>query len=162
MNTKSEVSFLDQLASAFALASTLFLPVAIAWFNSVPAANGPQWVLYAIAEAIILVAIFVVAFPIERFLIKPQYSAIHAAGYYFLVFGGIFLLAIAFGRMFAGSSIWFIYAVVIYVSAIGGIIAIIARLVYPFVLRFSKYTKWLAAGYVVLSLASLVSLATAH
>lgn len=99
---------------------------------------------FAICEAVILVAIFVIAYPVERFLVKPGQSSIKSAGTYALigvVISAGFLLATRslIDRSNYGLAIGF------FVSIFGTVTAFSGRIIYSVFFRFKRTVITLTA-----------------
>lgn len=99
---------------------------------------------FAICEAVILVAIFVIAYPVERFLVKPGQRALKAAGTYALIgviISAGFLLAT---RSLIDSSNYGL-AIGFFVAIFGTATAFIGRLIYSVFFRLKGTVLTLTA-----------------
>ena len=136
----SQPSFLARLSGAFAISSALFFPVLL-WIGISGAAQQRQldtlnhtlvWAVNGLdaitfSVALILAVIFVIAYPVERWLIKPSQSKWRAASTYVLVFTFAFIagMAWAFVRfdVFQSKTTDFTGIIVAYASVAAGIVA---------------------------------------
>jgi hypothetical protein len=100
-------------------------------------------VLVAYSEVIIVVAIFVVAYPVERWLVKPDASTASSASIYLLI--GIAAIAVSFILTFATISqilqLGWLPAYLFFGSLIGTFTAFFARFIYPRVMRLLTRSK---------------------
>ena len=100
-------------------------------------------VLVAYSEVIIVVAIFVVAYPVERWLVKPDASTASSASIYLLI--GIAAIAVSLILTFATISqvlqLGWLPAYLFFGSMIGTCTAFFARFIYPRVLRLLTRSK---------------------
>lgn len=154
-------SFFDRVAAAFTAASLAFLPgwvliAAAGGFNSFSGNVHPlSWLdqateIVGLVLAIILSAVFVIAYPVERWLIKPGQSVWRMGGIYvavILIFGALlFAVSALFGFVY-----WSL--VLIYAAPIAALTALAGRLIYS---RTAKYLK--ANRAIALLLALLIAL----
>jgi hypothetical protein len=100
-------------------------------------------VLVAYSEVIIVFAIFVIAYPVERWLVHPGASTASMASIYLLI--GIAAIVLSFALIFATISqvleLGWLPAYLFYGSMIGTFTAFFARLIYPRVLRLLTGSK---------------------
>ena len=154
-------SFIHRLATAFAISGTLSLALlcAIAFPRLVRDNNGPLDFWGQVINGldvlagfllIVAIAIFLVAFPVERWLVKPTNGRLRAAAYYALVFALLAGIGIAITVSFRSVGFWPI--VLAYASVVGGVVAIIGRVLYPSLLRFKKTAYGTSAVLVVLAI----------
>jgi hypothetical protein len=154
-------SFIHRLAAAFAISGTLSLALlcAVAFPRLFRDNNGPLdfwgqvvngFDALAVCLAIAAIAIFLVAFPVERWLVKPATGRIMAAGYYALAFGALAGVGIALtvANRFAG----YLPITLASASVVGGLVAIIGRLLYPSLVRFKKTAYGASVVLIVLGL----------
>lgn len=135
--------FFDRVAGAFTAATLAFLPGFVllsatggfsghvhplSWLDQVSGTVG-------LILAIILAAIFLIAYPIERWLVKPNQSVWRIGGIYvaFIFILGTLIFA---GFMVSGVGLWAV--VLIYATPIAAITAFAGRVVY---FQTSKYLK---------------------
>ena len=166
----SQPSFLSRLSGAFAISSALFFPVLL-WIGISGAAQQRQldtlnhtlvWAVNGLdaitfSVALILAVIFVIAYPVERWLIKPSQSKWRAASTYVLVFSGILLLGLVWGVLRA----WvfrpivtdFTGIIVAYAAFVAGIVAFFARVLYPSIVKFKKTNHTISALLIALAIA---------
>ena len=94
-------------------------------------------VLVAYSEVIIVFAIFAVAYPVERWLVKPGASTASSASIYLLI--GIAAIVLSFALIFATIGqvleLGWLPAYLFFGSMIGTFTAFFARFIYPRVLR---------------------------
>ncbi len=90
-----------------------------------------------------VVAIFVVAYPVERWLVKPNASTASSASIYLLI--GIAAIALSFALVFASIGgvidLGWLPAYLFFGSMIGTFTAFFARFIYPRVLRLLTGAK---------------------
>jgi hypothetical protein len=145
--------FLDRVAGAFTAASLAFLPGLViagstgvfsghvhplSWLDQVSSTVG-------LLLAIILAAVFVIAYPVERWLVKPGQSVWRMGGIYvavIFIFGTLLVVAGSIGSGYWG--IIFLYA-----TPVAAITAFAGRIVYS---RIAKNLKTNRAIAVVLAL----------
>lgn len=154
-------NFLRRLSAAFVSASLVFLAIFLSFTlpqlvkSSVgsPAlvnnlTNGLDFL--AVCLAIIFVAMFVIAYPAERWLIKNRPSA-EAAVLYALIMFLIGLACWLFGWASQNSQSINL-AIFAIMSWVGGVVAFVARLLYPQFLKLPKTTYLLAIALVITGL----------
>lgn len=163
--SEAKPKFIDQVAGAFALSAMVFtiglLVFAQPWDTdkAFSFGNNPgAWFLnsldfFAIGVGIILVNIFAVAYPVERFWIKEKTKSYVAAAKYLLVYTVLCVIAI----LAFGISPYSLAALLPYIFALGGVVAGISRLAYPFTKQFTLANRAIS---IVVSAAALVGLAT--
>lgn len=146
-------SFMQRFTAAFVAASTVFLVIlgVVGLPRLLEGISGPLSVWNAIANAldtvalclaIIVVVLFVVAYPVERWLVKPTTAAWKASLLYLLVFAGLTILAACTIPLSHYPNVWPIVLAIGFVVA--GVVAAVARLLYPLLLKSSKTSKVLA------------------
>lgn len=110
---------------------------------------------FALCEAVILTAVLVVAYPVERFFNSESKSRFrNSASYAFL---GIIIAAILFAVslvQFGSGGYWPIIG--LYVAIFGTITAFVGRLIYPSLLKFKKVVIALTAVIAGLALTGIV------
>jgi hypothetical protein len=166
----SQPPFLARLSGAFAISSALFFPVLL-WIGISGAVQQRQldtlnhtlvWAVNSLdaitfSVALILVVIFVIAYPVERWLIRPSQSEWRAASTYVLVFSMTLLLSILW--IFVGPVILrqtvtdFTGIIVAYASVAAGIVAFFARVLYPSIVKFKKTNLTISALLIALAIA---------
>lgn len=172
--TKTDPGFVARLSGAFAISSALFLPVML--FSSVSDAinrghldsadSTLAWILngldfFAICIGVILVTIFLVAYPVERWLVKPNQSALRAASTYVLVFA--LLMGIGVLWAIAKAFIWrqgptdFTGIVIAYGSFVALLVAFFARLLYPITVRFKRTNLVISVALIAVSVVGFVT-----
>lgn len=163
--SEAKPKFIDQVAGAFAVSALVFtigLLLTVQPWDTNKAfsfGNNPgAWFMnsldfYAISVGIILVNIFAVAYPIERFWNKPTTKSYVAAAKYLLTY----MLLCAVSVLAFGISPYSLAALLPYVFALGGIVAVISRLAYPFT---KKYTIANRVVSIVVAVAALAGLST--
>lgn len=145
--------FFDRVAGAFTSASLAFLPGLLlisstggfsghvhplSWLDQVSSTVG-------LILAIILAAVFVIAYPVERWLVKPRQSVWRVGGIYVAV---IFILGwLLFTASSIGGGYWGI--VILFATPIAAITAFAGRIIYSRVAKNVKTNRVIA---VVLSL----------
>lgn len=93
--------------------------------------------VFVMCEAIMVFAIFLIAYPVETWLVKAEDSALKSASKYFVI--GIAMLLVSFllfpviSANYTGWSWWPIY--LFFGSIIGTYTACLGRLIYPRVLK---------------------------
>jgi hypothetical protein len=141
--SESKPLFFDRVAGAFTAASIAFLPGfllmnssggfsghvhPLSWLDQVSGTVG-------IILAIILAAIFLIAYPVERWLVKPGQSVWRIASIY------VFFILIFGTLLFAGfmaSGVGLLAVVLLYATPIAALTAFAGRVIY---FRTSKYLK---------------------
>lgn len=172
--TKPEPGFIARLSGAFAISSALFLPVML--FLSVSDAinrghldsvnSALAWLVngldfFSICVGIILVTILLVAYPVERWLVKPNQSSLRAASTYVLVFA--LLMGVGVLWAIAKTFIWqlgstdFTGVVIAYASFVALLVSFFARLLYPITIRFRRTNLVISAALIVVSIFGLVA-----
>lgn len=154
-------SFIRRLSTAFAAAGLVFtIPFLVLTlprtFDYVQTAAGLIASLIngldviAILLAVVLAGIFIVGYPVERWLVKPSWGAWKAAGTYSLVFLAI-TLVVGIIAGFLSPYVWYAeqYAIMAFVA---GIVATMARLIYPGFLKLPKTSYTIAAALAVLAI----------
>ena len=120
----------------------------------------PLWVrlvnsldTFAACELFMVVVIFVVAYPVERFINRERYSAFRNAATY--AFIGIILMGIFFAitMLRLGGNFDYTPVIGLYVTAISTITAFVARLIYPWMLRLRRTTLGLTIVIAALAVA---------
>jgi hypothetical protein len=150
---ESNNSFIQRLTAAFVSASAVFLAILgvvalprlfqetvgyIAIFSA--AANALDTVGGSLA--IIIVVIFVIAYPVERWLVKPTTAAWMASLIYVGVFAVLTFISACFIPLSHYPEMW---AIVFAIGcAVAGVVAAFARLLYPLVSRAPKTTRVIA------------------
>ena len=154
-------SFMRRLSAAFVSSSLVFLAIflsftlpqlvkssvgTLALVNNLT--NGLDFL--AICLAIVFVAMFVIAYPIERWLGKTRSSLETAAWYAVILFGlGIMFWASAFLFPYPQSTLGAALAIG---SLVGAAVAFVARLLYPLFLKIPKTTYFLSIALVITAL----------
>jgi len=154
-------SFMRRLSAAFVSSSLVFLAIFLS-FTLPPLVKSSQGSValvgnltsgldfLAICLAIIFVAMFVIAYPVERWLIKSRSSAEAAVLYALIMFLiGIACWLIAWAIKYSLSTD---LAVIAIMSWVGGAVAFVARLLYPQFLKVPKTTYVLAISLVITAL----------
>ena len=155
-------SFMQRLTAAFVAASTVFLVIlgVVAVPRLVAQTNGVIGTFTAVANAldtvalclaIIVVVLFVIAYPVERWLVKTATAAWKASLIYLLVFAGLTVVAACFVPFSHYPNIW--ASVFAIGFAVGGVVAAISRLVYPLFLKVPRTSRVIG---IVLLLAGLL------
>lgn len=166
--TDIKPKFWQQLSTAFVVSWAIFLPILITYLFTSPLTRVTElWLrnvaaLFAWSSAIILFFIFAAAFPIERYLVKPNHSAIRASTNYIWVFLGIFILAFVtiFLRIGLREPTDHLYWVPVYFivgAPIGLVVAVISRLLYPKALKFQKTTSITAITLLALTIVGFIA-----
>jgi hypothetical protein len=145
--------FFDRVAGAFTSASLAFLPGFVlvgtqgvfsghvhplSWLDQVSSTVG-------LCLAIILAAVFVIAYPVERWLVKPEQSVWRMGGIYvavIFIFGILLSAASSFGGGYWG-------IILLFATPIAAITAFAGRMIYS---RIAKNLKTNRAIAVVLAL----------
>lgn len=166
----SQPTFLARLAGAFAISSALFFPVLL-WIGIIGAIQQRQldtvnhalvWAVNSLdavtfSVALILAVIFVIAYPVERWLIKPGQSKWRAASTYVLVFAILMFAGILWAvlriTVFAPRSTEFIGIIVAYATFAAGIVAFFARVLFPTTIRYKKTNLTISALLIALAIA---------
>jgi len=157
-------SFFDRVAAAFTAAAVAFLPGwiligAAGGFNGFSGHVHPLAWLDQVSEivgiilAIILAAVFVIAYPVERWLVKPGQSVWRMGGTYVVVIFIVGALLFALSLP-SGFDYWFF--VLIFATPIAAITAFTGRVIYS---RTAKYLKANRAISIVLALLIALPLA---
>lgn len=154
--------FWHRFVSALVSATFAFVPfyyLAAISFGNIQNQYEQWWVwllnsldTFAICEVVIVAAIFIIAYPVERFFNSPAKSAFrNAATYAFIgiVLGSIFFVL---GLVNTGSGNYW-PAIGLYATAIGAITAFLGRLVYPFFLKLQRTSLATTAIIVALAIA---------
>lgn len=153
--------FFDRVAGAFTAASIAFLP-GFVLMNSSGGFSGHihplSWLdqvsgTVGIILAIILTAIFLIAYPVERWLVKPGQSVWRIAALYvvfILIFGTLLFAG------FMASGVGLIAVVLIYATPIAAITAFASRLIYSQTAKYIRTNRVLA---VLLALLMVLPLA---
>ncbi len=168
--TDSQLTFLARLSGAFAISSAVFFPVML-WVGISGALQQRQldtldhtlvWLVNSLdavtfSVVLILAVIFVIAYPVERWLIKPGDSKWRAAGTYGLVFVGLLLLDGLWVLFNAGidetNQDHFTGIIVAYATFAAGIVAFFARVLYPTTVKFKKTNLTISALLIALAIA---------
>ncbi len=166
----SQPSFLARLSGAFAISSALFFPVLL-WIGISGAIQQGQldtlnhtlvWAVNSLdaitfSVALILVVIFVIAYPVERWLIRPSQSKWRAASTYVLVFTFVSIAGMAWALLriyvFQTRTTEIIGAIVAYAAFVAGIVAFFARVLYPSIVKFKKTNLTISALLIALAIA---------
>jgi acid phosphatase family membrane protein YuiD len=154
-------SFMRRLSAAFVSSSLVFLAIFLSFtlpqlvkssVGSLALVNNLTNGLdsLAVCLAIIFVAMFVIAYPAERWLIKKRSSA-QAAVLYALIMFLIGLVCWLIGWALK-NSLGTSMAVIAIMSFVGGAVAFVARLLYPQFLKVPKITYVLAIALVITGL----------
>ena len=98
---------------------------------------------FVFCEAIIIVAIFTIAYPIERWLVKPSESTAKSASRYMLL--GVGSMAINFLLVFSSiaqiTNLGWLPVYLFFGSAIGTFTAYLGRMIYPRILKILSNQK---------------------
>lgn len=153
--------FVDRVAGAFTAATLAFLPGFVllsasggfsghvhplSWLDQVSGTVG-------IILAIILAAIFLIAYPVERWLIKPDQSVWRIGGIYIAF---IFILGTLLFAGFMVSGLGLVSVVLIYATPIAAITAFAGRVIYFQTAKYLKTNRAIAAFLMLLIALPLV------
>lgn len=153
--------FFDRVAGAFTAATLAFLPGFVllsasggfsghvhplSWLDQVSGTVG-------IILAIILAAIFLIAYPVERWLIKPDQS-VWRIGVIYIAF--IFILGTLLFAGFMVSGLGLVSVVLIYATPIAAITAYAGRVIYFQTAKYLKTNRAIAAFLMLLIALPLV------
>lgn len=142
--------FFDRVAGAFTAASLAFLP-GFVLLSSAGGFSGHVHPLSWLSQvtvtvgfilAIILAAVFVIAYPVERWLVKPGHSVWRVGGIYVAV---IFIFG---ALLFAGSlpfGVFYWGLILIYATPIAAITALFGRVIYFRTAKNLKTNRAIAA-----------------
>jgi hypothetical protein len=94
--------------------------------------------VFVICEVIMVVAIFVIAYPVETWLVKPKDTGLRSAAKYFLIglattLVSLLLVFTSIAKVYTAWSWWPIY--LFFGSIIGTYTACVGRLIYPRLLK---------------------------
>jgi hypothetical protein len=156
--SEEKPSFFDRVAGAFTAASLAFLPGFVI-FGSTPVFSGHvhplSWLdqvssTVGLCLAIILAAVFVIAYPVERWLAKTRSTLETAAWYALILFGlGVLFWAFAWSIPYPQSTLGAALAIG---SLVGAAVAFVARLLYPQFLKIPRTTYFLSIALVITAL----------
>ena len=154
-------SFIQRLTAAFVAASTVFLVIlgVVALPSLFRDANGLMGTFTAAANAldtvalclaIIVVVLFVIAYPVERWLVRETTAAWKASLLYLLVFAGLTFVAACFIPLSHYPDMWGVVFAIGF--AVGGVVAAISRLFYPLLLKVPRTSRVVAIIFLVAGL----------
>lgn len=165
--------FIDRVATAFVAASAAFIPgFVIAAVGGLNPSSRDVHPLAALARsldsvgwclAIIFISIFVFAFPVERWIVKPEHNRWVASTKYLIVFGAITAVSLVVGfvrTVFAGpqpefTSYSYLWTALSVAAPVAGVTAFLGRAIYPSFLRARKTMLALASALLVLMMIAL-------
>ena len=140
--------FLDRVSGAFTAASLAFLPGFVI-FGSTRVFSGHvhplSWLdqvssTFGVLLAIILAAVFVIAYPVERWLIKPGQSVWRKGGIYvavIFIIGILLSAASSFGGGYLG-------IILLFATPVAAITAFAGRIIYSRIARNLKTNRVIA------------------
>lgn len=151
-----EPKFFDRVAGAFTSATLAFLPGLFLLTFNTNRFSGNVHPLSWLDEtsssigfylAILLAAVFLVAYPVERWLVTPGQSAWRIGGTYALFFGILGLLLVV-ASLFLGD--WSFTAIAMFGAPIAAITAFFGRAIYSYITRFRKTNRVIAIALALL------------
>jgi hypothetical protein len=165
--------FIDRVATAFVAACIAFIPgfaITLIWglspgsYDVHPlAAVGRTLDSMGLCLAVIFIAIFLFAYPVERWMVKPEHNRWVAGTKYLIVFGSLagLSLILGLGRMlFSGpqpgfDNFTYLLTILTVAAPVAGACAFVGRALYPSLLSARKAMVASASALLVLMLIPL-------